>query len=208
LYKYTGQEDIVVGSGIAGRRHADLQNVIGMFVNMLPMRNRPEENKTFWEFLKEVKENALNAYENQDYQFDQLVEKLKVQRESGRNPIFDTQFTFHNLVSQVDLDGEDLPANKMDFTVKPYESEDGNINMQFDLSLSGAETSDNIIMTLEYVKALFTDSYARGMTEHFIEILKQVVEDRHIRLRDISISHELQTVKTVLKEEDVFDYEF
>ncbi|NIM14692.1 MAG: hypothetical protein GTO45_21925 [Candidatus Aminicenantes bacterium] len=206
LSKYTSQEDIVVGSGIAGRRHADLQHVIGMFVNMLPMRNRPQENKTFLEFLREVKENALNAYENQDYQFDQLVEKLKVKREPGRNPIFDTQFTFQNLVNQVDE--EDSPVNKMDFKIKPYEPEDRKINMQFDLSLSGVETTDNIIMTLEYVKTLFTHSYARGMTEHFIEILKQVIENRHVRLKGINISHELQAVESVLKEEDVFDYEF
>jgi amino acid adenylation domain-containing protein len=206
LSKYTGQEDIVVGSGIAGRRHTDLQHVIGMFVNMLSMRNRPQDNKTFLEFLREVKENALSAFENQDYQFDQLVEKLKVQREPGRNPIFDTQFTFQSLVSQVDED--DFLVNKIDFAIKPYEPGDRKINMQFDLSLSGAETADNIIITLEYVKALYTDSYARGMTEHFIEILKQVVEDRHMCLKDISISHELQTVKSVLKEEDVYDYEF
>ena len=61
LSRYTGQEDIVVGSPIAGRRHADLQNMIGMFVNTLAMRNYPDGNKTFNEFLKEVRDNAING---------------------------------------------------------------------------------------------------------------------------------------------------
>ena len=96
LSKYTGQEDIVVGSPIAGRQHADLDNIIGMFVNTLAMRNFPESSKTFKEFLAEVKDNALRAYENQDYQFEELVEKLNIPRDMSRNPLFDTMFVMQN----------------------------------------------------------------------------------------------------------------
>ncbi|UCH97921.1 MAG: AMP-binding protein, partial [Candidatus Aminicenantes bacterium] len=170
LSKYTGQEDIIVGSGIAGRRHADLQNVIGMFVNMLALRNRPEENKTFMEFLQEVKENALKAYENQDYQFDRLVEKLGVEREFGRNPIFDTQFTFQNLAEEGKAGlSHEMPGLK----VEPYESGNENKKMQFDLSLNGIETGENIVMTLQYVSALFKESTVREMAGHYLEILEQ-----------------------------------
>ncbi|MCU5332366.1 condensation domain-containing protein, partial [Bacillus wiedmannii] len=84
LSKYTGQEDIVVGSPVAGRPHADLQSIIGMFVNTLAMRNYPKSNQTFEEFLDGVKENALIAYENQDYQFEQLVERLEIPRDMSR----------------------------------------------------------------------------------------------------------------------------
>ncbi len=70
LSKYTGQDDIIIGSPIVGRHHADLEGIIGMFVNTLAMRNRPEGGKTAEEFLEEVKENSLKAYENQDYQFE------------------------------------------------------------------------------------------------------------------------------------------
>ena len=97
LFKYTGQEDIIVGSPIAGRQHADLKNIIGMFVNTLAIRNYPEEEKTFREFLAEVKENALLAYENQDYQFEDLVEKLEIRRDISRNPLFDVMFTVQNM---------------------------------------------------------------------------------------------------------------
>ncbi|MCC2252766.1 condensation domain-containing protein, partial [Virgibacillus sp. AGTR] len=70
LARYSGQEDIVVGVPIAGRPHADLQNIMGMFVNTLAMRHRPNKHKTFSEFLKEVKENSLQAYDNQNYQLE------------------------------------------------------------------------------------------------------------------------------------------
>ena len=78
LSRYSGQEDIIIGSPIAGRPHADLQNIIGMFVNTLAMRNYPVGNKSFLEFLEEVKQGALEAYEHQDYQFEELVEKVEI----------------------------------------------------------------------------------------------------------------------------------
>ncbi|MGB7604797.1 MAG: amino acid adenylation domain-containing protein, partial [Lutisporaceae bacterium] len=96
LSKYSGQEDIVVGSPIAGRPHADLENIMGMFVNTLAMRNFPQGNKTFKEFLEEVKANSLLAFENQDYQFEELIDKLNVTRDLSRNPLFDVMFSMQN----------------------------------------------------------------------------------------------------------------
>ena len=101
LSKYSGQEDIIVGSPIAGRQHADLENMIGMFVNTLAIRNHPEGSKTYEEFLSEVKENALKAYENQDYQFEELVDKLNLRRDIGRNPLFDVMFIMQNMDAKV-----------------------------------------------------------------------------------------------------------
>ena len=107
LSRYSGQEDIIVGSPIAGRPHTDLENIIGMFVNTLPIRNYPEGNKTFRAFLEEVKENTLKAYENQDYQYKELLSKLRVARELGRNPLFYTIFAMHN------VDIKDASFNKL-----------------------------------------------------------------------------------------------
>lgn len=81
MYKYTGQEDIVVGIPIAGRMHEDVENVVGMFVNTLAMRNYPVGNKTFNDFLMELKENSIKAYENQEYQFEELLTKINVTRD-------------------------------------------------------------------------------------------------------------------------------
>ena len=90
LSKYSRQEDIVIGSPISGRTHRDTETMLGMFVNTLAMRGRPEGKKTVKEFLAEVKETCLKAYENQEYPFEELVEAVEVRRDISRNPLFDS----------------------------------------------------------------------------------------------------------------------
>lgn len=188
LSKYTGQEDIIVGSGIVGRNHADLNNIIGMFINMLAMRNQPEKSKTFREFLEEVKKQTLDAFANQDYQFDELVNKLGLQRDWKRNPLFDTQFTFQN------MEAEAVDVQVTDLAILHYEFQ--NKIMPFDLSLNGIELGERIGMSLGYVKAFFKHSFVEKMADHYIEILEQVLENRDIPLKDIKVSHEMVSGKT------------
>ncbi|MCP5048361.1 MAG: hypothetical protein GY940_14420, partial [bacterium] len=107
FYVYTGQVDIIIGSGVAGRPHADLQSIAGMFVNTLAMRNYPEGEKTYHSFLKEVINQSINAFENQDIQFEELVERLNVQRDLSRNPIFDVNMMVQNFSRP--LEGEAIP---------------------------------------------------------------------------------------------------
>ncbi|WP_257137759.1 condensation domain-containing protein, partial [Bacillus pseudomycoides] len=97
LARYTGQEDFIVGTPIAGRPHEDLEPIVGMFVNTLAMRNKLANDKPFREFLQEVRENVLKSYEHQMYPLEDLIEKLKVQRDMSRNPLFDTIFTLQNM---------------------------------------------------------------------------------------------------------------
>ncbi|XBP68165.1 condensation domain-containing protein [Bacillus velezensis] len=92
LARLSGQEDMIVGSPIAGRPHADLDAVLGMFVNTLAFRTRPDGSMTFKEYLKEIRQTALEAYEHQDYPLEELVDKLGVPRDMSRNPLFDTTF--------------------------------------------------------------------------------------------------------------------
>ena len=96
LHKYSRQEDVVVGTPISGRVHKDTQSMVGMFVNTLAMRGYPTEEKTFSEFLSEIKEHALGAYENQEYPFEELLEEVEVRRDLSRNPLFDVMFVVQN----------------------------------------------------------------------------------------------------------------
>ncbi|PWI59106.1 plipastatin synthetase, partial [Bacillus subtilis] len=89
LSRLSGQEDIIVGSPIAGRPHKDLEPILGMFVNTLALRTRPEGGKPFVQYLQEVRETALEAFEHQDYPFEELVDKLELTRDMSRNPVFD-----------------------------------------------------------------------------------------------------------------------
>ncbi|MCP4158033.1 MAG: amino acid adenylation domain-containing protein, partial [bacterium] len=110
LAKYTDQDDIVVGVPVSGRRHADLHGIIGMFVNMLAMRNAPGNNNIFEHFLKEVAGNSTDAYENKDYQLDTLVEKHKPQTKAKQPLWIQTFFEYLNsgFVPQVNIPGLEL----------------------------------------------------------------------------------------------------
>jgi acyl carrier protein len=210
LSKQTGQEDIVVGSPITGRRHDDLQYVIGMFVNMLALRNKPSGEKTFRQFLEEVKANALDAYENQDYQFDDLTRELGVQGNSSRNPIFDTVLEEIILESPVAGKPEVIKNNDNSLKGYFYDMENININIPsvFDLLFRVAERDDQIHIILSYNAVLFKRNRIEKMVEHYLEIAKQIVKSKDIKLKDISISHSLITVKSNIPLEEEGDFAF
>ncbi|MCK4258700.1 MAG: non-ribosomal peptide synthase/polyketide synthase, partial [Halanaerobiales bacterium] len=181
LAKYAGQEDIIVGSPIAGRSHPDLANMVGMFVNTLAMRNAPESDKSFVEFFSEVKENALKAFENQDYQFEMLIEKLEeknlVPRDLSRNPLFDVMFVLQN------LDSAAVQLNDLTFT--PYKFE--NQTSKFDLTLTGSEFEDRIQFNLEYCTKLFKRETIDRMARHFVNILTEIVADPVKKIADFEM---------------------
>ena len=182
LSKYAGQEDIIVGSPSAGRPHADLEGIIGMFVNTLAMRNRPESGKTFKEFLLEVKANALSAYENQDYQFEELLEKLNLKRDISRNPLFDVMFALQNVGHS--------EAKLADVQLTPYQFE--NRIAKFDLTLEATETGEAIGFSLEYCTKLFRKETVQRMAGHFLNILREVTANPDIRLSEIDILSEAE----------------
>ncbi len=177
LSEYSGQEDIVIGSTIAGRHHADLQNIIGMFVNTLAIRSKPLGDNTIGEFMDEVKKNALEAYENQDYQFEELVSKLNLERDLSRNPLFSAMLTMQN----VDFKGREI--NGLAF--KPYSME--RKTAKFDLLLEAMEVENRIEFTLEYATSLFKRETIEQMTKHFIKILDAVASDSGKKIKDIDL---------------------
>jgi hypothetical protein len=140
LSKVSGQSDIVVGVPVAGRRHDDLERIIGMFVNTLAARNFPAPGKSWTTFLKEVKETTLEDFENQEYPFENLIEKLDVPRDMSRNPIFDVMLVLHNM--------EIGPA-----AYKPHKFA-RNIS-KFDLTLQAVESGEKLFFIFEYAAKLF-----------------------------------------------------
>jgi amino acid adenylation domain-containing protein len=196
---YTNREDIVVGTLLTGRSHPDLKNIIGMFVTTLPLRNFPGRNKTFRQFLAEVKENLLAVYENQDYSFDDLIVKLRLQGDSSRNPLFDTLFTMNTLTVGL-YDGPTA------FRLEPYEYEAK--FAKFDLYFLVTESKGTISLLLRYSTQLFKPAAVRKMASYFNEILDQVTDDPGIRLKDITLSHDLLSVKSTVQIEDGEDFKF
>lgn len=183
LSRYSGQDDIVVGSPIAGRKHADLQQVIGMFVNTLAMRNYPVAERSFSEFLGEVKENALQAYENQDYPLDELINKLHVSRDRSRNALVDTMFVLQNLELER-TSGQQWG----DLHVEPYETELP--IAKFDLTLAAVEQNGRIEFELEYCSDLFSLQTVENMSHHFIQLLKGILSHPHGKLGEFEVVSE------------------
>jgi len=203
LAKYSSQEDIVVGSPVTGRRHDDLQDIIGMFVNMLALRNLPIGDKTFKEFLAEVKTNAVDAYENQDFQFDELISRLGVQGTSDRHPLFNVVFASVILDEPQPTPTDNQPS---DLNVKPLDI--SKYSVKFDLRMAFAEQGEVILLSLSYFIALFKPATIEKMAARFIEILDQVVKNPGIKLKDLTLSHELVVTRshTLKQYEEEFEF--
>ncbi|MCP1131784.1 amino acid adenylation domain-containing protein [Paenibacillus polysaccharolyticus] len=176
LSKYSGQEDIIVGTPVAGRTNADLEPVIGMFVNTLALRNRPSGDKTFLSYLEEVKETALGAFENQDYPFEELVERLNVKREPGRFPLFDAVFDLQNIEEHdVELEGVNLKNVELDQLEEA----------KFDLTLFMYENNGSLSGGFFYATKLFKETMIRTLSEDYLRVLSQIVENPHLELNRI-----------------------
>nr|WP_231574946.1 non-ribosomal peptide synthase/polyketide synthase [Paenibacillus sp. FSL R7-0273] len=166
LHKYTGQSDIVVGTPVSGRTHGDTEPVIGMFLNTLALRNAPSGEKRFIDFVREVKERTLAAFEHQDYPFEELVEKLDVRRDLSRNPLFDTMLVLHNM--------EQARFGLTDIDVRAVEL--NNPAEKLDLTLNAMEAHQSLHLTLEYSRALFSVETAERYLMHFVQLLSQLAE--------------------------------
>ncbi|MGE5344237.1 MAG: condensation domain-containing protein, partial [Candidatus Omnitrophota bacterium] len=177
LSKLSGQEDIVVGIPVAGRNHPDLQPIIGMFVNTLAIRNYPVAEQTFLSFLEEVKTSALRAYENQDYPFEELVEKLTLERNTARNPVFDVVF---NMLNQAEFKGE-LPSDH-GYVHTPGVS-------KYDLTMYFVELEGGrgLIFNVEYGSNLFKPETINRFIGYYKHIVSQVMAQPDIELKAIDI---------------------
>lgn len=161
LSKLSGAEDIVIGTPVIGRQHADLNSIVGMFVNSLPLRTFPEGKLLFSEFLSATKTTVLGALENQLFQYEMLIDELKIIRDTGRNPMFDVFFSF--------IDFENSVITLPDLTLAPYKS-DHTIS-KFDLTLSAWESEGALHLSVEYA----TDLFREETIHRFISAFKQVV---------------------------------
>ncbi|MCP4217319.1 MAG: non-ribosomal peptide synthetase, partial [bacterium] len=177
LSRYCNQEDIVVGSPVAGRTHDDLKHIMGIFVNMLPMRNHLRSSDTVDTFLTRVRQNALEAYDNQDYPFDSLIENLKIKADAGRHPLVETVFVLQNLAPN-----SPHPQAPHQMGTEPDKNETAaapgieNRDSKFDLKLAAYETDENLCFNLEYRTALFKKETISQMKRHFLNLLKRVTE--------------------------------
>jgi acyl carrier protein len=185
LSKISGQTDIILGTVIAGRSHADLEEIVGMFVNTLALRNYPRPGKSFADYLNDVKTNTLEAFENQDYQFEDLVDKLTLGRDISRNALFDVLL----VVGNIDLRSKEKEENILP-PIKQKTVGYQNRTSKFDMTLFYHE--DLELFELEYSTQLFEQETIKEFIGYFREVAALVARDPFIKIKDINITHRLK----------------
>lgn len=159
LYRYTGQNNIIIGSPISGRFSKELENIIGMFVNNIPLQLQINSNTKFEQLLKTVKENVLFAMQNQPYPYDALVKLLNI---NSNTNLFDVMFTYQN-------ENSDLPIIDGSSPKMLYANTK---TSKFNLSLEIIPNTHTL--NLEYNTDLFKENTVQNILEHYIYLLENI----------------------------------
>ncbi len=188
LSRYTGQDDISVGTFIANRNRAETEGLIGFFINNLVLRTDLSGNPSVRELLERVRQVTLDAYAHQDLPFEKLLEDLQPQRRLNRTPLFQVMLVLHNFLR--------TPLELPGFTIKPY-VERKQDRAEFDLTLWLSEGPDGLACRFEYDTDLFEAATISRMARHFQTVLECVVANPEQRLGALPImtdteAHQLQ----------------
>jgi non-ribosomal peptide synthetase component F len=182
LHRYTGQEDLAVGSPIAGRPITELEGLIGLFVNTLVMRADLSGDPGFRELLNRVRRTAIEAYSHQELPFERLVEVHRPSREADRTPLFRVMFV---------LDNAPLPPLRLpELVLEPLEINSG--TSKFDLTLTATEQPEGLSLTMEYSTELFEAATIDRMLDHFGVLLAAAVADPERRLGELPLMSDFE----------------
>jgi amino acid adenylation domain-containing protein len=177
LYRYSGQEDLVIGSPIAGRNRAEVEGLIGFFVNSLPLRTSLAGNPSFRELLTRVKATALGAYAHQDLPFEKIVEAVKPPRSLSYPPIFQIMFSLQNQPAVTLV----LPGLKITSPKREFDT------AKFDLTWFMTERDQGLSSWIEYNTDLFDRSTIERLAGHFEVLLTGIVEGPGQRIAELPL---------------------
>ena len=167
LHRYTGEEDLLVGTVAANRGHAGIEHLVGFFVNTLVLRTDFSNDPNFRDALARVREVVLGAYAHQDVPFERLVEELQPERNLSLSPLFQVLFAFRH--------GQERPPEVPGLSINFMQIETG--TAKFDLALLMSEDERGLTGTLEYNRTLFEEAAMARMLEHFRALLEGVTAD-------------------------------
>jgi amino acid adenylation domain-containing protein len=173
-----GLQDVVIGTGIAGRKHEDLQKSIGMFVNTLVLRNNISPLSSFTTLLGQVKKKTIAVFENQEYQFADLVNKMAINRRWDRNPLIDVVFVFQNMDS---ASTNEIDLGNIKIMKFPYQHDIS----KFDLSLYADYNEDKLRFCMEYSTKLFKREKIDRFINYFENTLTTLVNNPELSINTI-----------------------
>ncbi len=177
LSRYAGQEDIIVGSPIAGRHYQDTEEIVGFFVNTITLRTNLSGDPTFLALLAQVRENCLEAYKHQDFPFERLVEIINPIRDMSRSPLFQVSLAFQN------APGSDACLN--DLTLKPLQTDFQ--TAKFDLMAFIWEAGDQLNLSFKYYRDIFERTTIQKLMKHFVRLLEVITEDPSQSISTLSV---------------------
>ncbi|MBC9795254.1 amino acid adenylation domain-containing protein [Sinomicrobium weinanense] len=193
FYRYTGQNDIILGTPSAGRIHKDLENQIGFYVNLLALRTTFEGADRFKDLLEKVKETTLGAYEHQVYPFDRLVEDVGVARELSRSPLFDVAVILHNT-------GLEHETVRLPEGLEVQRSEPGVTVSKYDMQLNFYRLEEGLYLNLEYNTDIFEEARMARMAGHLEKMMKNMVADETAAIASVDYLDKAE------KEQLVYDW--
>jgi amino acid adenylation domain-containing protein len=169
LYRYTGQEDIIIGSPVAGREHAELENQIGFYLNTLALRTRLRGEESWEELLAGVREMMLSAYEHQLYPFDRLVGELNLRRDMSRSALFDIVMVLQNQ--------QERGSAQMKNVEEPEFFNESMKPVKFDIHFEFVEKGDELICNVEFNTDIYNRESIVRMIRHFSQLLSSILPE-------------------------------
>ena len=191
LHRYTGQEDLVVGSPTANRTRNELGNVIGFFVNTQVLRTQVRGRDSFREIVRAAKAVSLAAYARQDLPFDRLVEELRPARQAGHTPLFQVMFSFQHMPHGLELPGAKVRALELD-----------NGTAKFDLLVELRDNQEGVEAFFEYSTDLFTAATIQRMAGHFLALLAGAVANPDQSVASLSVLTEQERRQVLVEWND------
>lgn len=179
LYKYTEQEDIILGTPIAGREHADLENQIGLYINMLALRLQFKGEDSYRELLIKCKQTIVGAYSHQAYPFDNLIEDMSLKRDLSRNPLFDMIL----ILDHTEV-GESALRSPAYIDISTYNSGKRGAS-KFDMTFRFSEKSDHIQFGIEYNNDIYNEDTVTQLSRHFVQLMKAVMANPELPIAEL-----------------------
>ncbi|WP_193065050.1 non-ribosomal peptide synthetase [Oceanobacillus oncorhynchi] len=188
ISKYSTEKEVVLGIPVSARTIPQVQKMLGMFVNTLAIRTKADSNKPVSDYVEEVKETIVEALDHQDYPFEELINKLNLSRDTGRNPLFNVMFAMQNMEIP-SYESDSLTVNTIEF---PYQFS------KFDLTLFAHESVDRVSFSFEYSTQLFREETIMKIANQFISLIENCLENKESSIGDISLMKERE-INDILK---------
>lgn len=176
LHRLTGDEDIIVGTPTAGRAKSEVESLIGLFINVLPIRMKFKETATISDVLHQVRERCLEAFDHQSYPFDLLIEQLQPERDLSRTPIFSTLFVLQNAPFELQIPNVEVKESQLHRNAS-----------KFDVAVKATENEQGIELCFEYSPELFMEETIQNMAAQFEKLLNSVINQPEQGLYDTPI---------------------